>query len=372
MVNGLAVTAARHHGRPAHQTGSRWTVSRSAARRRNTTTSSSSRRASSPPWKTPRAGPSISDFITGLSIRVFPAGRLDYDADGLMLLTNDGRIANLAMHPRLKGPQDLSGQGRRRPLRARAGAVCRRHNHRGQKDPPGTRSTPSRSGRVTPGTRSRFPRGGTARSRRCSACSASGSLKIRRIAIGPLSLEGLAPGELRKLTARECELLFCGARHEGGTVRLERFGGFPSGEITDRVRRASEAASRGRAFGSPDLSTRRHLLLYRHGPEGRPVYPRGRRRGRAGVLFVIKDVRRAAAESKFPRHPAAPKTARPPRMRSPARGWQTWRLSASRWTCCRSRTISFCRSSFPARRFRDASGLIRKTPGGQIAPRETS
>lgn len=34
--------------------------------------------------------------------RIFPIGRLDYDTSGLLLLTNDGKFANLIMHPKYK------------------------------------------------------------------------------------------------------------------------------------------------------------------------------------------------------------------------------------------------------------------------------
>jgi 23S rRNA pseudouridine2605 synthase len=37
--------------------------------------------------------------------RVFPVGRLDRDAEGLVLLTNDGALANLLMHPRYEVPR---------------------------------------------------------------------------------------------------------------------------------------------------------------------------------------------------------------------------------------------------------------------------
>ncbi len=48
----------------------------------------------------PGQKPTIMKFLSKLSSRVFPVGRLDYDAEGLLLLTNDGDFANLVMHPR--------------------------------------------------------------------------------------------------------------------------------------------------------------------------------------------------------------------------------------------------------------------------------
>jgi 23S rRNA pseudouridine2605 synthase len=48
----------------------------------------------------PFGKPTIAEYITALPVRVFPVGRLDYDAEGLLILTNDGDFANRLMHPR--------------------------------------------------------------------------------------------------------------------------------------------------------------------------------------------------------------------------------------------------------------------------------
>lgn len=42
--------------------------------------------------------PTVMDYISS-DVRVYPVGRLDYDTTGLVLLTNDGDLANIIMHP---------------------------------------------------------------------------------------------------------------------------------------------------------------------------------------------------------------------------------------------------------------------------------
>ena len=43
---------------------------------------------------------SIPDFLPSKKARVFPVGRLDFDAKGTLILTNDGELANRLMHPK--------------------------------------------------------------------------------------------------------------------------------------------------------------------------------------------------------------------------------------------------------------------------------
>lgn len=48
----------------------------------------------------PEGRPTVMDLIFGVKQRIFPVGRLDYLSEGLLILTNDGDLANMIMHPR--------------------------------------------------------------------------------------------------------------------------------------------------------------------------------------------------------------------------------------------------------------------------------
>lgn len=47
----------------------------------------------------PEGRPTVMDLIPEIKERVYPIGRLDYDSEGLLLLTNDGDLAGALMHP---------------------------------------------------------------------------------------------------------------------------------------------------------------------------------------------------------------------------------------------------------------------------------
>lgn len=48
----------------------------------------------------PHGRPTVLGLLQGESRRLYPVGRLDLDSSGLILLTNDGELANLLTHPR--------------------------------------------------------------------------------------------------------------------------------------------------------------------------------------------------------------------------------------------------------------------------------
>ncbi len=55
--------------------------------------------------KSPDGRKTIEELIKDIPERVFPVGRLDYNTEGLLILTNDGELANRILHPRYKLPK---------------------------------------------------------------------------------------------------------------------------------------------------------------------------------------------------------------------------------------------------------------------------
>lgn len=47
----------------------------------------------------------VVDYFQDIPYRLYPIGRLDYDTSGVLLMTNDGTLANLLMHPKNEVPK---------------------------------------------------------------------------------------------------------------------------------------------------------------------------------------------------------------------------------------------------------------------------
>ena len=148
---------------------------------------------------------------------VYPAGRLDYDSEGLLFLTDDGGIQARLSHPRhrlpkrywvqVEGePQAAGLQRLREGIELRDGLTLPAHI-RVIEDPPQIwpRNPPIRY-------RARIPthwleigitEGRNRQVRRMTAAVGLPALRLIRCAIGPWTLAGLAPGEVRELDPRE-------------------------------------------------------------------------------------------------------------------------------------------------------------------------
>lgn len=53
----------------------------------------------------PEGRPTVISLVKKIKQRIFPVGRLDYDAEGVLLLTNDGELANKLIHPKYHIPK---------------------------------------------------------------------------------------------------------------------------------------------------------------------------------------------------------------------------------------------------------------------------
>jgi 23S rRNA pseudouridine2605 synthase len=71
----------------------------------------------------PRGRPTIRHLLEGVPRRVFPVGRLDFHSEGLLLLTDDGDLAQKLMHPSSEVPKTYAVKVRGRPAAAALGRL---------------------------------------------------------------------------------------------------------------------------------------------------------------------------------------------------------------------------------------------------------
>ena len=149
----------------------------------------------------------------GLPPDVYAAGRLDYDSEGLLLLTDDGRLANRLTDPKHKQPKTywvmVEGTPDEEKLQAlRQGVVL----NDGPTRPAGVRvleptpvlwdrHPPVRYRKNVPDAwlEIRISEGRNRQVRRMTAAGGLHKLSLVRVAIGGHALDGLAPGQWRRV-----------------------------------------------------------------------------------------------------------------------------------------------------------------------------
>ena len=135
--------------------------------------------------------------------RLYPVGRLDADTTGLILLTNDGELANRLTHPSFEVDKTYRARVRPSPVSEASLRVLRE----GVKLDDG-RTAPARVRQTEPGVLEITIHEGRKRQvRRMLEAVGHRVEALERIAFGPLRLQRLSEGDYRRLTPAEVERL---------------------------------------------------------------------------------------------------------------------------------------------------------------------
>jgi 23S rRNA pseudouridine2605 synthase len=153
----------------------------------------------------PQGRPTVISLLRGVKERVYPVGRLDYHSSGLLLLTNDGELANLLMARASAVPRTyhvkLEGRPQASELeRLEQGVVL-----------DGRRTAPARirllADREKPWYEIVLTEGRYHQVRRMFERIGQGVVKLKRVRVAFLTDEGLAPGHFRHLSPAEVKRL---------------------------------------------------------------------------------------------------------------------------------------------------------------------
>jgi 23S rRNA pseudouridine2605 synthase len=150
----------------------------------------------------PQGRRTVFDYIPDLGVRLFPVGRLDYDAEGLLLFTNDGPLANRLQHPRYGVSKTYEVKVKGQPdedalRRLRTGVRLEEGN---------TAPAEVRVLRLLPQAawlRMVLHQGWNRQIKRMGEAVGHPVLKLKRVAYGPLKLGKVAPGAYRPLDPAE-------------------------------------------------------------------------------------------------------------------------------------------------------------------------
>jgi pseudouridine synthase len=151
--------------------------------------------------KDPQGRPTVISLVRGIKERVYPVGRLDYHSSGLIILTNDGELANFLMARASAVPRTYMVKLESRPEAAdiaklESGIVL-----------DGRRTEPCRiralGQRDKPWFEITLVEGRYHQVRRMFERIGSAVVKLKRVRIAFLTDKDLAPGQVRRLTRAE-------------------------------------------------------------------------------------------------------------------------------------------------------------------------
>jgi 23S rRNA pseudouridine2605 synthase len=150
--------------------------------------------------------PTVVELVPARALRLYPVGRLDIDSCGLILLTNDGELANRLTHPRFQVPKTYRAQLGGAPISDAALAALRA----GVLLEDGV-TAPARVRRVgSPGSNTielTIHEGRNRQVRRMCQAVGHRVRELTRTRFGPLRLDDLASGAHRRLSDAELERL---------------------------------------------------------------------------------------------------------------------------------------------------------------------
>jgi len=155
----------------------------------------------------PAGRPRVIDLIPENDVRLFPVGRLDLHSEGLILVTNDGALAERLTHPRYAVPKTYIVQVAGEPTRE-VFAKLMRGVHLAEGVARVAKIRVRRKQKNSTILEMVLNEGRNREIRRIMARVGHKVFRLKRIAVGPIRLGKMKPGEARKLTAAEVNALY--------------------------------------------------------------------------------------------------------------------------------------------------------------------
>jgi 23S rRNA pseudouridine2605 synthase len=154
----------------------------------------------------PEGRPLVTELLKEVGERVYPVGRLDYNTEGLLLLTNDGEWANHLMHPRHEVEKEYHVRVRGKVHRSQLDQLANGVEIEGRKTAP-ARVSIIKEGEQNDWFSLTIHEGRNRQVRRMCEAVSLAVVRLRRVRYGKLSLDTLKPGEFRYLTEAEVTAL---------------------------------------------------------------------------------------------------------------------------------------------------------------------